>query len=114
MTLPESEKQKITTIVGDITDVFRKEFNVEISTVCNADGSLTLTMGDEYVKVDIRYTVQEFEEIGKFIMRQHPGELALYFGIYWFNELKKLKSAYSKELRKKAIEIIDNYYSDLN
>ena len=114
MTLPESEKQKITTIVGDITDVFRKEFNVEISTVCNVDGSLTLTMGDEYVKVGICYTVQEFEEIGKFIMRNYPGDLALYFGIYWFNELKKLKSVYSKELRKKAIEIIDNYYSDLN
>ena len=114
MTLPESEKQKITATVRNITDVFRKEFNVEISTICNVDGSLTLTMGDEYVKVGICYTVQEFEEIGKFIMRNYPGDLALYFGIYWFNELKKLKSVYSKELRKKAMEIIDNYCPDLN
>ena len=106
MTLPESEKQKITATVRHITDVFRKEFNVEISTVCNADGSLTLTMGDEYVKVDIRYTVQEFEEIGKFIMRNYPGEVAFYFGIYWQNELKKLKSVHSKQLKDKAFKVM--------
>lgn len=114
MTLPGSERQKITATVRNITDVFRKEFNVKISTIRNADGSLTLTMGDEYIKVDIRYTAQDFEEVGKFIMRNYPGDLALYFGIYWFNELKKLKSVYSKELRKKAMEIIDNYCPDLN
>lgn len=99
MTLPESEKQKITATVRNITEVFRKEFNVEISTVRNADGSLTLTMGDEYVKVGIRYTVQEFEEIGKFIMRNYPGDLALYFGIYWEDQLIYLHSIYSKKLR---------------
>jgi len=99
MTLPESEKQKITATVRNITDVFRKEFNVEISTVRNADGSLTLIMGDEYVKVGIRYTVQEFEEIGKFIMRNYPGDLALYFGIYWEDQLIYLHSIYSKKLR---------------
>ena len=114
MTLPESEKQKITATVRNITDVFRKEFNVEISTICNVDGSLTLTMGDEYVKVGICYTVQEFEEIGKFIMRNYPGDLALYFGIYWLKKKKKLKLVYSKEVRKKAMEIIDNYCPDLN
>lgn len=109
MTLPESEKQKITATVRNITDVFRKEFNVEISTVCNTDGSLTLTMGDEYVKVDIRYTVQEFEEIGKFIMLNYPGDLALYFGIYWEDQLIYLHSIYSKKLRQKALKIIDNH-----
>ncbi len=113
MTLPKSEKQKITATVKHITDVFRKEFNVEISTVCNADGSLTLTMGDEYVKVDIRYTVQEFEEIGKFIMRNYPGDLAFYFGIYWQNELHELYSVYRKKLEQKAKRIIDNCCSDL-
>lgn len=106
MTLPESEKQKITATVRNITEVFRREFNVEISTVRNADGSLTLIMGDEHIKVDIRYTVQEFEEIGKFIMRNYPGDLALYFGIYWFNELKKLKSVYSKKLKEKAFKVM--------
>ena len=109
MTLPESEKQKITATVRNITNVFRKEFNVEISTVCNADGSLTLIMGDEYIKVDIRYTVQEFEEIGKFIMRNYPGDLALYFGIYWEDQLIYLHSVYSKKLKQKARKIIDNY-----
>lgn len=106
MTLPESEKQKITATVRHITDVFRKEFNVEISTVCNADGSLTLTMGDEYVKVDIRYTVQEFEEISKFIMRNYPGDLALYFGTYWEDQLIYLHSVYSKKLEQKARKIL--------
>ena len=109
MTLPESEKQKITAVVRNITEVFRKEFNVEISTVCNADGSLTLIMGDEYIKVDIRYTVQEFEEIGKFIMRNYPGDLALYFGIYWEDQLIYLHSIYSKKLRQKALKIIDDH-----
>lgn len=109
MTLPESEKQKITATVRNITNVFRKEFNVEISTICNADGSLTLIMGDEYIKVDIRYTVQEFEEIGKFIMRNYPGDLALYFGIYWEDQLIYLHSIYSKKLRQKALKIIDNH-----
>ena len=106
MTLPGSEKQKITATVRNITDVFRKEFNVEISTIRNADGSLTLTMGDEYIKVDIRYTAQDFEEVGKFIMRNYPGDLALYFGIYWQNELKKLYSIYSKKLKEKAFEVM--------
>jgi len=99
MTLSESEKQKITATVRNITDVFRKEFNVEISTIRNADGSLTLTMGDEYIKVDIRYTAQDFEEVGKFIMRNYPGDLALYFGIYWEDQLIYLHSIYSKKLR---------------
>jgi hypothetical protein len=109
MTLPESEKQKITATVRNITDVFRKEFNVEISTICNVDGSLTLIMGDEYIKVGIRYTVQEFEEIGKFIMRNYPGDLALYFGIYWEDQLIYLHSIYSKKLRQKALKIIDDH-----
>jgi len=109
MTLPESEKQKITATVRNITDVFRKEFNVEISTICNVDDSLTLIMGDEYVKVGICYTVQEFEEIGKFIMRNYPGDLALYFGIYWEDQLIYLHSIYSKKLRQKALKIIDDH-----
>jgi len=108
MTLPESEKEKITATVRNITEVFRKEFNVEISTVCNADDSLTLIMGDEYIKVNIRYTVQEFEEIGKFIMRNYPGDLAFYFGIYWEDQLIYLHSIYSKKLRQKARKIIDS------
>ena len=108
MTLPESEKEKITATVRNITEVFRKEFNVEISTVCNADDSLTLIMGDEYIKVNIRYTVQEFEEIGKFIMRNYPGDLAFYFGIYWVDQLIYLHSIYSKKLRQKARKIIDS------
>lgn len=99
MTLPESEKQKITATVRNITEVFRKELNVEISTIRNADGSLTLTMGDEYIKVDIRYTAQDFEEVGKFIVRNYPGDLALYFGIYWEDQLIYLHSIYSKKLR---------------
>ena len=111
MTLPESEKQKITAVVRDITNRFRKEFNVEISTVCNVDGSLTLTMGDEYVKVGICYTVQEFEEIGKFIMRNYPGDLALYIGIFWKDQLDYLYSFYSEELKKKAMKILDNCVS---
>ena len=106
MKLLETEKQKITATVRDITDVYRKEFNVEISTICNTDGSLTLTMGDEYVKVSIRYTVQEFEEIGKFIMRNYPGDLALYFGIYWQNQLEHLHSLYSKRLKEKAFKVM--------
>lgn len=82
MTLPKSEKQKITATVRNITEVFRKEFNVEISTVRNADGSLTLIMGDEHIKTGITYTLQDFEDIGYYIMRNYPGDLALYFGIY--------------------------------
>lgn len=108
MTLLESEKQKITATVRNITEVFRKGLNVEISTVRNADGSLTLIMGDEHIKVDIRYTVQEFEEIGKFIMRNYPGDLALYFGIYWEDQLIYLHSVYSKKIKQKARKITDD------
>lgn len=86
--------------------MFRKEFNVEISTIRNADGSLTLTMGDEYIKVDIRYTAQDFEEVGKFIMRNYPGDLALYFGIYWEDQLIYLHSVYSKKIKKEAFKVM--------
>jgi hypothetical protein len=113
MTLPESEKQKIIDIVGRFTDVYRKEFNVRIFTVRNTNGSLTLIMGDEHIKVDITYTLQDFEYIGRYIMRNHPGELAFYFGIYWQNELHELYSVYCKKLKQKAIRIIDNCCSDL-
>lgn len=106
MTLPGSEKQKITATVRNITDVFRKEFNVEISTIRNADDSLTLTMGDEYIKVGIRYTAQDFEEVGKFIMRNYPGDLALYFGIYWEDQLIYLHSVYSKKIKEKAFKVM--------
>jgi len=114
MTLPESEKQKITATVRNITEVFRKEFNVEISTVRNADGSLTLIMTDEYIEIGKSYTVHDFEVIGRYIMRSHPGELAFYFGIYWQNELHELYSLYSKKLKQKAMRIIDNCCSDFN
>lgn len=109
MTLPKSEKQKITATVRNITNVFRKEFNVRIFTVRNADGSLTLIMGDEHVKVGITYTLQDFEDIGCYIMRNYPGDLAFYFGIYWQNQLKYLHSVYSIKLRQKALKIIDSY-----
>ena len=109
MTLPESEKQKITATVRNITEVFRKEFNVKISTVRNADGNLTLIMGDEHIKAGITYTLQDFEDIGYYIMQNYPGDLALYFGIYWQNQLKYLHSVYSKKLKQKALKIIDDY-----
>lgn len=109
MILPESEKEKIADIVGRFTDAYRKEFNVRIFTVRNADGSLTLIMGDEHIKVGITYTLQDFEDIGYYIMRNYPGDLAFYFGIYWQSQLKYLHSIYSKKLRQKALEIIDGY-----
>lgn len=113
MTLPESEKQKIIDIVGRLTDEYRKALNVKIFTVRNIDGSLTLIMGDEYIEVSITYTLQDFEDIGRYIMRNYPGDLALYFGIYWQNELHELYSVYCKKLKQKAIRIIDNCCSDL-
>ena len=113
MTLPESEKQKITDIVGKLTDEYRKEFNVRIFTVRNVDGSLTLIMGDEYIEISKNYTLHTFEVIGRYIMRNHPGELAFYFGIYWQNELHELYSVYCKKLKQKAMRIIDNCCSDL-
>lgn len=109
MTLPESEKEKIADIVGRFTDAYRKEFNVRIFTVRNTDGSLTLIMGDEYIKVSITYTLQDFEHIGCYIMRNYPGDLAFYFGIYWQSQLKYLHSIYSKKLRQKALKTIDDY-----
>lgn len=109
MTLPESEKEKITDIVGRFTNAYRKEFNVRIFTVRKADGSLTLIMGDEHIKVGITYTLQDFEDIGCYIMRNYPGDLAFYFGIYWQSQLKYLYSIYSKELRQKALKIIDSH-----
>ena len=110
MTLPESEKEKIIDIVGRLTDEYRKEFNVRIFTVRNADGSLALIMGDEYIKVGITYTLQDFEDIGRYIMRNYPGDLAFYFGIYWQSQLKYLHSIYSIKLEKKARKVLDNNY----
>ena len=106
MTLPDSEKQKIFDIVRKLTNEYRETFKVEISTVRDINGNLKLIMGDEYVQVGISYSVQDFEYIGRYIMRQHPGELAFYFGIYWQNELKKVYSAYSKKLKEKAFEVV--------
>lgn len=108
MTLPESEKQKITATVRNITEVFRKEFNVKISTVRNADGNLTLIMGDEHIKAGITYTLQDFEDIGYYIMQNYPGDLALYFGIYWEDQLIYLHSVYSKKIKQKARKITDD------
>ena len=104
MTLPESEKEKIADIVGRFTDAYRKEFNVRIFTVRNVDGSLALIMGDEHIKVGIAYTLQDFEYIGRYIMRNYPGDLAFYFGIYWQSQLKYLYSIYSKKKGKKSTE----------
>ena len=111
MTLPESEKEKIADIVGRFTDAYRKEFNVRIFTVRNADGSLTLIMGDEYIEVSITYTLQDFEDIGRYIMRNYPGDFAIYFGIYWQSQLKYLHSIYSKKLEEKARKVLDNLLS---
>ena len=106
MTLPELEKQKIFDIVRRLTNEYRKECKVEISTIRDANGNLKLIMKDEYVQAVASYSVQDFEYIGRYIMRQHPGDLALYFGIYWQNELKKLYSIYSKKLKEKAFEVM--------
>lgn len=106
MTLPESEKQKIFDIVRKITNEYRKTFKVGISTIRDVNGDLKLIMGDEYVQVDVSYSVQDFEYIGRYIMRQHPGELAFYFGRYWQNQLEQLHSVYSKKLKEKAFEVM--------
>jgi len=106
MKLPETEKQKITATVKNITNVFRKTFHVEIRTYCRSDNILRLTMGDEYVQVGISYSVQEFDDIGHYIMRHYPGDLALYFGIYWQNQLELLYSFYSKRLKEKAFKVM--------
>lgn len=114
MTLPESEKEKITATIEVITNEFRKTCNVKIHSFYGADKNLRIIMEDGFVKVGVSYSAQYFETVTYYIMRNYPGDLALYIGIFWFNELKKLKSVYSKELRKKAMEIIDNYCPDLN
>ena len=106
MTLPESEKQKIFDIVRRLTNEYRKECKVEISTIRDANGNLKLIMEDEYVQAVASYSVQDFEYIVRHIMRHYPGDLALYFGIYWQNELKKLYSIYSKKLKEKAFKVM--------
>lgn len=106
MTLPELEKQKIFDIVRRLTNEYRKECKVEISTIRDANGNLKLIMKDEYVQVDVSYSVQDFEYIVRYIMQHYPGDLALYFGIYWQNELKKLYSIYSKKLKEEAFKVM--------
>lgn len=109
MKLPETEKQKITATVKKITDEFRKAHRVKIFSFRGMDGSLRVIMGDEYVEVDISYTAKQFEIIAYYIMQHYPGDLALCFGIYWQNELKELYSIYCKELKEKAMKVLDNY-----
>lgn len=106
MTLPESEKQKIFDIVRRLTNEYRKTYKVEISTIRNVNGNLNLIMKGEYMQVGVSYSAQDFEYIGRYIMRHYPGDLALYFGIYWQNELEKLHSFYSKKLKEKAFEVM--------
>lgn len=108
MKIPESEKQKITATVKKITDEFRKTYKVKIVSFRGIDGSLRVIMGDEYVEVSISYTARQFEIIAYSIMRHYPGDLALYFGIYWQNQLSYLYSNYSKALKEKAIAVLDN------
>lgn len=112
MRLPESEKQKITTIVKKITDDFRKEHKIDIRSYYRIDDKLKLIMGDEYVKVGTSYEPEYFEHIAHFIMRRYPGELAEYIGIFWQDQLDDLYSFYSQKLKEKAMEILNSHVSN--
>lgn len=112
MRLPESEKQKITTVVKKITDEFREAHKVKIHSYYGRDGNLKLIMEDEYVKIGISYEPEYFEHIAHFIMRRYPGELAPYFGIFWKDQLEVLYSSYSKRLKEKAMEILNSHVSN--
>lgn len=110
MTLPESEKEKIAATIEIITNEFRKTCNVKIHSY-RTDKNLKITMEDEFVKVGVSYDAQYFETVAYYIMRNYPGDLALYIGIFWKNQLDCLHSLYSEELKKKAMKILDNCVS---
>lgn len=112
MTLPESEKEKITTIVKKITDDFRKEHKIDIRSYYGIDDKLKLIMGDEYVKVGTSYEPEYFEHIAHFIMRRYPGELAEYIGIFWQDQLDDLYSFYSQKLKEKAMGVLNSHVSN--
>lgn len=112
MRLPESEKQKITTIVKKITDDFRKEHKIDIRSYYGIDDKLKLIMGDEYVKVGISYEPAYFEHIAHFIMRRYPGELAEYIGVFWQDQLDDLYSFYSQKLKEKAKRVLNSHVSN--
>lgn len=112
MRLPESEKQKITTIVKKITDDFRKEHKIDICSYYGIDDKLKLIMGDEYVKVGTSYEPEYFEHIAHFIMRRYPGELAEYIGVFWQDQLDDLYSFYSQKLKEKAMRVLNSHVSN--
>lgn len=109
MRLPESEKQKITTIVKKITDDFRKEHKIDIRSYYGIDGELKLIMGDEYIKVGTSYKAQYFEIVSDFIIRHYPGELAEYIGVFWQDQLDDLYSFYSQKLKEKAMKVLESH-----
>ena len=111
MTLPESEKEKITATIEVITNEFRKTHNVKIHSFYGTDKNLKIIMEDGFVKVGVSYDAQYFETVAYYIMRNYPGDLALYIGIFWKDQLDYLYSFYSEELKKKAMKILDNCVS---
>ena len=112
MRLPESEKQKITTIVKKITDDFRKEHKIDIRSYYGIDGELKLIMGDEYVKVGTSYNARYFEIVSNYIIRHYPGDLALYLGVFWQDQLDDLYSFYSQKLKEKAMRTLESHAKD--
>ena len=79
MTLPESEKEKITATIEVITNEFRKTYNVKIHSFYGADKNLKIIMEDEFIKVGVSYDAQYFETVAYYIMQNYPGDLALYY-----------------------------------
>lgn len=112
MTLPESEKEKIIATIEVITNVFRKTYNIKIHSFYGTDKNLKIIMKDEFVKVGVSYDAQYFETVASYIMQNYPEDLALYFGIFWKDQLDYLYSFYSEELKKKAMKILDNCVSE--
>lgn len=107
MRLPESVKQLTTAVIKKTTDEFRKTYKVRIHAFYGTDGELKVVMEDGHIKVGFSYNVQFFEDVGNFIIRQYPGDFALYFGIFWKDQLNELYSVYSKELKRKATEVLN-------
>lgn len=110
MRLSESEIEKIAATIEKITNEFRKIHNIRIHSFRTA-GNLQLIMEDDYVKVGVSYDAQYFETVAYYIMRNYPGDLALYIGIFWKDQLDYLYSFYSEELKKKAMKVLDNCVS---